>query len=180
MNSVMESGDILHANSVRVLTKKLAPHFPSFEAGQVLVSLRNIHVLALLNVKSRSVAWAATGPWRFQHDADFLENGHLLMMDNRGSLQNSRVLEYDPLTQTFPWCYAGENRSSFLTPTRGMSQRLPNGNTLIALSETGEIVEVTQDKEVVWSYAVGGFVPWARRFAADKLHFLNEEQHPRP
>jgi hypothetical protein len=180
MSNILESGDIFHANSVRVLTKKLAPHFPSFKAGQILVSLRNIHVLALFDVKTRSVVWATTGPWRFQHDADFLENGHLLMLDNRGSLHNSRVLEYDPVTQTFPWCYAGENRTSFLTPTRGMSQRLPNGNTLIALSETGEIVEVSQTKEVVWSYVMGGFVPWARRYSADQLHFLKEGQQPRP
>jgi hypothetical protein len=62
-----------------------------------------------------------------------------------------------------------------------MSQRLPGGNTLIANSEGGEILEVTQSKEVVWSFSVKGvFITSARRYSPDQLHFLKGDQRARP
>ena len=45
-------------------------------------------------------------------------------------------------------CRYGE---PFYTSERGMSQRLPNGNTLIVNSERGTLLEVTPEKEIAWS-----------------------------
>ncbi|HKI34785.1 MAG TPA: arylsulfotransferase family protein [Gemmataceae bacterium] len=181
--------DALHTNFVQVLSRELAPRFPGFKAGQVLISLRHLDTIAVMDVEKGTVVWAARGPWQAQHDPQFLENGHLLIFDNRGLPRGSRVLEYDPQTQAFPWSYSGEHRGPFYTSERGMSQRLPNGNTLIVDSEGGELLEVTQSKDVVWSFLSPAdrhsprgrrFITTARRYSPDQLHFLKEGEHARP
>ena len=36
--------------------------------------------------------------------------------------------------------------------SRGWAQRLPNGNTLVVNSNSGQAVEVTREKKVVWEF----------------------------
>lgn len=176
-----ESGesDLLHTNFVQVLSPALTTKFPAFKAGQVLVSMRNLNTIGVLDLDTSSFVWAATGPWRAQHDAQFLDNGHLLLFDNRGDSAGSRVLEYDPQTQAFPWSYAGRGDRTFYSSERGMSQRLPNGNTLIVDSEEGKIMEVSRERQLVWSRSLGRFITTARRYAAEELTFLGD-RHARP
>jgi hypothetical protein len=172
--------DVLHMNFVRVLTRKLAPRFPRFKAGQVLVSLRNVDTLAVVDPQTRAVVWAARGPWRAQHDAQFLGNGHLLLFDNLGSPRSSRVLEYDPRTQAFPWSYPGEGGRPFRSEERGQAQRLPNGNTLVVNSEGKQILEVTRANEVVWSRSFDVYVCTGRRYSPAQLPFMKGGPRARP
>jgi hypothetical protein len=151
--TIRGKGDLLHANSVKVLPQALAAKFPLFKAGQVLISLRNLGTLAVVDRQSRSVVWASGGIWWAQHDAEFLENGHLLLYDNFGSAnKKTRVVEYDPLTQAIPWCYANENSPPFTAFSHGAKQRLPNGNTLIVHPDARRLFEVTRDKERAWEF----------------------------
>jgi hypothetical protein len=170
----------LHVNCVRVLPRRLAAKFPQFLPGQVLISLRNLHTIAMLDPQSKIVTWAARGPWRAQHDAQFLGNGHILIFDNFGSQHGSRVLEYDPQTQALPWSYSSWNTVPFLSQTRGMCQRLPNGNTLIVSSEQGEIREVTAKRETVWTLLTNRYTTVARRYAPEQLSFLTRGTRARP
>jgi hypothetical protein len=168
--------DPLHTNSVRVLDRNLATRFPLFKAGQVLLSIRSINVLAMLDPESGKIVWATRGPWYAQHDAQFLDNGHLLLYDNLGVAMGSRVLEYDPQTQAFPWSYGGPQGAEFFTSERGACQRFPNGNTLVVNSEAGEMIEVSRDYEVVWSSFADSYVTTARRYTAEELPFLEGQQ----
>lgn len=77
--------DVLHTNSVKVLTRAMASKFPNFKAGQILVSMRSLNAIAVLDPETGTVVWGADGPWHVQHDAQFLDNGHLLIFDNIGS-----------------------------------------------------------------------------------------------
>jgi hypothetical protein len=186
----LADSDPLHANSVKVLSKALAPKFPLFKAGQVLISARNHDTIFVVDVPSRAVVWAAKGIWRHQHAADFLDNGHLLLYDNVGAVSVSRVLEYDPVTQAFPWSYSCE----YFNAVRGMAERLPNGNTLIVDVESLRILEVTPHKEVAWecycslawpssvenSSASPISITTARRYSPDKVQFLKAGTHARP
>jgi hypothetical protein len=191
--SPWKKGDILHANSVRVLGRGLAGKFPLFKRGQVLISFRSLDTIAVLDVPKRKVVWAAQGLWRAQHDAEFLANGRILVFDNLGSLGGTRVLEYDPLTQATPWSYAGEGARSFLAVERGAKQRLPNGNTLILDPDGGRLFEVTRDKKLAWecfcpAVPVAGeraAATWAtltggRRYRAGELTFLKGVSRSRP
>jgi hypothetical protein len=180
-NANMDSkGDFVHANAVKVLSQVLAPKFPLFKPGQVLISLRSLHTLAVLDTHTRSVVWAARGIWQVQHDPEFLENGHLLVYDNCGSNNGSRIIEYDPITQAVPWVYANENSSTYRAGSRGMKQRLPNGNTLITDPDHWMLLEVTQGKELVWEECCGGIVTGARRYGRDELTFLKGDVRARP
>lgn len=168
--------DATHTNCVRVLRSELAAQFPMFKAGQVLVSLRSPSTIALVDPTEGRVVWAARGPWLAQHDPQFLGNGHLLIFDNLGWPKGSRVFEYDPRTQALPWKYSGTVESRFYTSERGMCQRLSNGNTFIVVSESGQMMEVATDGEVVWSHTLGRFIASARRYPSDKLLFLGPDK----
>ncbi len=172
--------DPLHANSVKVLNCRTAKAFPYLKEGQVLVTLRNLDLILALDPVTESVVWSARGMWLGPHDAQFLDNGHLLIFDNLGSARSSRVLEYDPKTQSVPWAYPGDDNPPFLTIDRGMSQRLPNGNTLIVNSQGGEIIEVTARREPVWTCSTGRYICSARRYAPQQLTFLKGDIHARP
>lgn len=184
-----ETGDVLHANSVRVLSPALAPKFPLFKEGQVLLSLRAIDTIAVLDIPTRSIIWSVQGIWRAQHDPGFLENGHLLLYDNAGSDRGARVLEFDPSTHVYPWSYSSENSRNFFAKARGMNQRLPNGNTLIVDPVNARFFEVNMAKELVWQFRIGLDSPEetrpfevtsAIRYAADELTFLKGGTGVRP
>jgi hypothetical protein len=185
-------GDIFHANSVKVLTQARGAKYPLFQAGQVLISLRSLHCLAVLDVRKRSAVWAARGSWRIQHDAEFLDNGHLLIFDNHGWDMGCRVIEYDPVTQAIPWFYSDADPSLFRAGFRGMKQRLPNGNTLIVDPDNRRLLEVTRGKEIVWEHfcpfppaapsqqAGTRAITGARRYSAGELTFLKGVARARP
>jgi hypothetical protein len=185
-------GDHFHTNSVKVLIQARAQQFPLFQPGQVLISLRSLHAIAVLDVRKRSVVWAALGPWRIQHDADFLDNGHLLLFDNHGWSKGCRVIEYDPVTQAIPWVYAEPGSALFHAAFRGMTQRLPNGNTLIVDPDNRRLLEVTQGKELVWENCCrllpvppnqqgsDRAITGARRYRAEELTFLKGVVRARP
>jgi hypothetical protein len=177
----MRRRDVLHTNAVKVLSRALAPKFPFLKAGQILISPRHLDALAVIDPDSGKVVWAARGPWHAQHDPSFLENGRLLLFDNLGSARSSRVLEYDPQTQAFPWSYPDDNAKPFFTRIRGATQRLPNGNTLIVNSDAGQMFEVTPGHELVWSCSCGRVsLNCARRFGPQQLSFLKGDQRARP
>jgi hypothetical protein len=170
-------GDVLHTNAARVLSRRQARKFPMFKAGQVLISVRELDIIAVVDTESRAVVWAAHGPWRRQHDPHFLDNGHLLIFDNLGSPSGSRVLEYDPQTQALPWSYRNDHKDTMC----GMTQRLPNGNTLIVNSDGGKLSEVAPGGELVWLCSCHpDFVPSARRYSRAQLEFLEAGVRARP
>ena len=175
-------GDVLHANSLRVLRKSMAGRFPLFKAGQVLVSLRTPSLLAVLDIPKKTVVWAAKGPWHFQHDAQFLDNGRILLFDNLGSAVGTRVLEYDPATQAIPWSYGGTSQTAFKAEFRGRCQRLPNGDTR-AIDPMRRVFDVSLAKEIVWQMGYGEDqrhetrnITGATFFAPDSLTFLKRSR----
>ena len=135
----------------------MASHLPNAAAGDVLISMRQIDVLAVLDLETRVIKWAVRGPWHMQHDPDVLADGNLLLFDNRGDMKNggtSRILEFDPKTLEIFWEYPGDSEEVLFTSIFGSQQRLPNGNTLISESNNGRILEVTREGDVVWEYKI--------------------------
>ena len=52
------------------------------------------------------------------------------------------------------WTYVAETPSDFYAPNNSGTQRLPNGNTLIADGPAGTIFQATRDGRIVWKYIV--------------------------
>lgn len=152
VNAVPQEFDLLHTNTVAILDGRLAPRIPAFKTGNLLLSCRNISTIAVLDPATGAIVWAATGPWKRQHEPSVLDNGLLLLLDNQGNNGYSRVLEFDPVTLDTAWEYQGAPPESFSTLELGSAARLPNGNTLITESYKGHAFEVTPDKQVIWEY----------------------------
>ncbi len=179
-------GDYFHANSVQPLSKEIAGAFDFAEPGQILVSLRELYAVVLLDPKTGKAVWGMRGPWLGQHDAELMENGHMLIFDNNGNMKGwagiTRVLELNPLTHEIVWEYTGSVDERFSSQIRGAQQRLPNGNTLITESSNARLFEVTSDHEIVWDFrnpdrgvkdsAQIPILMWGQRYDRDNLFFL--------
>lgn len=104
--------------------------------------------------------------------------GHIMAFNNREGTGSSMVVEiappmdslghysYTPGTAFGPaspsWSYSA---SGFYSIHLGGCQRLPNGNTLLAQSTSGKMLEVTSSGTTVWSYTPGGEIVRALRYS---------------
>ncbi|UCH64011.1 MAG: aryl-sulfate sulfotransferase [Fidelibacterota bacterium] len=143
-----------HMNTVESLPDGPAARRDArFRAGNILFSCRNIDTIGVIDRTSGKVIWAwGPGTLDKQHMPTMLPNGNILVYDNGNTLERTRILELDPLTGKILWQYQAEPPTDFYSPTRGSSQRLPNGNTLIAESDSGRLFEVTPEGEIVWEF----------------------------
>jgi hypothetical protein len=78
--------------------------------------------------------------------------GGLLIFDNYGLGEHSRVLELALGDGSERWSFAGTPELPFYSESCGTAQRLPNGNTLITESDGGRAFEVTAGGEMVWEF----------------------------
>ncbi|MBY0407820.1 MAG: arylsulfotransferase family protein [Rickettsiales bacterium] len=173
-----EKHDYVHANSIKVLDARMAAAFPMFKPGQLLVSMRNIDTLAVIDPETGKVVWAARGLWEDQHEAQWLENGHIMVFDNNGyhdgsENKRSRLLEFDPSTGAVAWKFTGV-QTRFYSSFHGSQQLLPGGNLLVTESGEGNrVIEITRDGDLVWSYTINpedfreNPVNMARRYAPE-------------
>jgi outer membrane protein assembly factor BamB len=165
--------DLIHANTVEWLNKEhLFDRSSIYGPGNVLVTSRRQNVTAIINWDSNLVLWAwGQGEILSPHDATLLDNGNILLLDNgdKGHRPFSRVLEIDPLTDKIVWEYRAENPEDFFTASRGAIQRLPNGNTLITNSNSGQVFEVTHEGEIVWEFLNPHLTPTLHRATMRRL-----------
>ena len=146
--------DALHANSIEWL-RHSALVGRGLEHGDdaVLVCFRNQDIVAIIDWSERRPVWAwGRGEISGPHDATLLDDGNVLLFDNGLGRGWSRVIEVDPIRDAIVWEYRAPDPTSFFTITRGSNQRLANGNTLIADSDSGTAIEVTPAGEVVWRF----------------------------
>jgi hypothetical protein len=156
--------DLLHVNDVEVLSKAMADSFPLLDAGDIMLSSRNLNQIWIIDGKTHTLKWWKTGPMIGQHDPDFQADGKITLFDNRpaglpssenhflGDAGGSRILSIDHQTGAFTTLYTTNENSTFYSPYRGKHQLLPNGNILIAETDAGRAYEVLPNGKVVWSY----------------------------
>jgi hypothetical protein len=149
--------DVVHLNDIEELPDSIAARFPAFEAGDLMLSFRNVHVVMIVDPRDWKVKWYQMGPWVRQHDPDFQSNGTITIFDNRADddfegahLGGSEIVELDPSTGTTRRLYGGRPGQDMHTRILGKHQMLPNGNILITQSQGGRILEVTETGEIVW------------------------------
>ncbi|MEC8851127.1 MAG: arylsulfotransferase family protein, partial [Pseudomonadota bacterium] len=151
-------------NDVEPLPAALADAFPMFNAGDLLVSLRNTNLVAVIDRRSHRIKWAENGAWLRQHDPDFMSDGRIIVFDNRKDDANgrvfggSRILAIDPADGQVEVLFEGTEKAPFYTNVMGQQQRQPNGNLLISEPQAGRAIEVTPAGKIVWQY-VNGYTP---------------------
>jgi len=149
LNRLESWGDVTHTNTIQVIERNTS--IPEFTEGRILVSLLSLDFVCLIDV-DKGVVWGESDLWSRQHESILLKNDHMLVLDNSGIKEKSRIIEFNPVTRDFYWVYGGKKEEPFNTPSCGACQRLPNGNTLITETDAGRAFEVTSEKDIVWEY----------------------------
>lgn len=135
-----DSGDVLHTNSLHLLAD-----------GEVLLGSRVHDALLRLDPATGQVSWAATGPWRRQHDAEIGPSGRLWLFDNQGpGGGRSRVLALDPRGGSVLWSWGADE--GLFSEVLGAVQELDDGSVLITESTRGRALQVAPDGSVLWDY----------------------------
>lgn len=166
----------------RVATDFDHPNALTFDNdGNYVASWRNLSQIMFIDSSTGAVLsriGGAKGDYRFiddplngfskQHAVKILPNGHLLVFDNGTdhSPRQSRGVEYrlDPVTRTarLVWQYrpATPTYAEFV----GWIQRLRNGNTWVAFSMLGRVVEADPQGNLIWEGQLRGHTGDLRQY----------------
>ncbi|WP_179378335.1 arylsulfotransferase family protein [Jannaschia marina] len=150
--------DPFHPNDVEMLRPSMADAFPMFEAGDLMFSLREPNLVAVVDPETGVLKWWRHGPWFKQHDPDFEPDGTITVFDNATVFDHatgpkrSRILRTDPQDDSVTMDFTGSAEEPFYTWRRGKHQTLPNGNMLLTEAEHGRLLEVSPAGEVIWTH----------------------------
>lgn len=142
--------DPWHPNDAEPLRAEMADAFPMFEAGDVLISLRELNLVAVLDPDTARMKWMRQGPWFKQHDPDWEADGTISVFDNATGEGRSRILRVRPGEEGVEEVFAGSDAVPFYSWRRGKHQTLPDGGILLTEAEGGRVLEVTPGGEVAW------------------------------
>ncbi len=159
----MRTGDITHLNDIEVLEADMADAFPTLEAGDIVMSLRNIDTVAVFDPDRLRIKALLNLPLHSQHDPDFMPDGTILIYNNNSdgtafgaNYGGSEIIAWDPATGETRLVY-GRDRQQFYTISGGKQQPLDNGNLLITESRMGRIFEVSPEGRLVWEWLAEPF-----------------------
>jgi hypothetical protein len=152
LDFLREVDPTFHTNSIQLLGERSPAGDGPAVRNSALVSFREINTVALVDLDAERAIWAMAGLAIRQHDPSLLDNGNLLIFDNRLAELGSRAIEINPRTQELVWEFPKPGAARIFSACCGTAQRLSNGNTLITFTQTAEAFEVTADGEVVWEY----------------------------
>jgi hypothetical protein len=156
--------DLFHPNDLEVLPEELAPAFPEFRVGDLLISLKKIHMIALVDPGTLEIKWALQGPWRFQHDPDFNPNGQITVYNNNSGRGRTSITAVNPSTREVhePFSSGGVK---YYSESMGKHQILPHGGVLIVVPAEGRVLELDRDGKLVAEF---------NNIYGDKLNFTVE------
>lgn len=153
------SDDITHLNDIEPLGADVAEEYPLFEAGDLVVSMRDLDLVLVVDPVSRRVKWHSSEPFLSQHDPDFMGDGWIGVFDNNKDgtdggqfLGGSRIVAVQPHTDSTKVLYPTSRSDPFFTFIMGKWQRLANGNLLLTESVAARVIEATADGRTVWEW----------------------------
>jgi hypothetical protein len=170
-------GDVTHLNDVEPLRSSMADEYPTFEAGDLVVSLKRLDLVFVFDPESLEVKWHVREPFIGQHDPDFTGDGWIGLFDNNidgtkegTMLGGSRIVSFQPHTDSTKVRFPTSNSDLFYTQTQGKWQELENGNMLLAETAAGRVVEVDPEGNSVWEFVEPG-----ASLTKASLHDLSKE-----
>lgn len=154
----IRSFDPTHVNDIVEVTEPLAERLTGVEPGNLLISIRQLHMLAILDHHTGALKWSVKGNWVRQHDPDITPEGKIIIFNNRprfakiGAPPGSNIIEIEPESGKSRVLFPQEGQTSFYTDIVGMHEALPNENRLIVESRFGRVFEIDSLGEVIWEY----------------------------
>ena len=149
--------DPTHINDIEIVTPILAQKINGINSGDILVSIREMHMLAIFDKNNGQLKWYKQGPWVRQHDIDIMPDGKIELYNNRSKsigewVSGSQIISYDVDTDNVKVIYPPETGIEFYSPIMGTHQRIENNNLLISEALTGRVFETTDSGQIVWEY----------------------------
>ncbi|PWY72148.1 hypothetical protein BO94DRAFT_525634 [Aspergillus sclerotioniger CBS 115572] len=129
----------------------------------IIASSRNTSSVLIIDRMTGNIVWHVTAPTVCQqHCAHAINSaGDLLILDNgvfrpEISVPFSRaiIVSRESKQVIWEWTDSTTGGLGFFTPFMGSAQMLVNGNVLICEAASGRILEVTEDKKLVWEFVV--------------------------
>ena len=153
------TGDILHTNDIEVLSPQMADQYPLFNAGDILVSCRELNSVFVIDHATEEITWLYNKSLHRQHDPDFTGGGNIRVFNNNwdGSdngtyLGGTTLLDINPSENTDTVVYPRSENSDFYSYIGGKAQSLSNGNILITEAMRGRVFEVDSTGATVWEW----------------------------
>lgn len=177
--------DLLHASALALVEKSSGDPESPFQPGRVLVTLRNLELVALFDLALGRCVWSfGKGRLKSPHDALVLENGNLLVLDGLDASGGARVIELDPASERVVWKYVSSSHGAAGFAGPGTLDPQPNGNVLVGLVD--EAFEVTRAGKLVWRHvnpppgAPGRFGDaWTRLLPSEAAQLVLQADAPR-
>jgi hypothetical protein len=160
VRSTKDDCDPFHLNFVQYIDAQMASRLDGVDAGDLLISLRNIYTVLILSPRTRTIKWIQTGRSIEQHSPRFLPDGSLVMFDNTGGdeqLGGARILR--ERVGQLGYSVVAPRRgvplgTSFTSDYAGHIEVGPDGERLlVALATTGQIIEIdVASGKPLWRY----------------------------
>ncbi len=158
--------ELVHLNKIGELSTELAPLFPQFEAGDLIVSVKFLNAVFVFSPETGEIKWTSVGPWLRQHDPEFASDGRILVFNNNtflGDLDNmyrprrdremvSNIIAIDPKTNAWEVVYGEREGEDFLTVIRGKVDETASGGLFITEFEGGRVIETDAEGQIVWEF----------------------------
>lgn len=132
----------IHFNDIQIVKdEKHASFFENGKVGDILISLRNIHTIALLDKDNHKIKWSVSGYFHQQHSPRITNKGTIVLFDNLGSdkkFGKSRVVEISINDKKLIGYYEGTKNNFFESIQRGRIQ-LYEDKILVQNHEQGEL-----------------------------------------
>jgi hypothetical protein len=158
--------------------------------GNYIISFQGLDEITNIDAVTGAIRWRfggrhnqfriigdPLGGFSGQHNVQMLENGHVLLMDNRiRTWGPARAIEYaldvQATTATMVWEYRPS--PAIISMSMGSVQRLDNGSTLVGFGGAGRVAEVA-GAAVAWSATLqtdagGTPVPFYRAVGIHSLY----------
>jgi len=157
--------ELVHSNKVTELSSDMADAFPLFETGDLAISMRQLNLVMVIDPDTKAVKWHQTGPWLRQHDPEFRPDGRISIFNNNAfstAYKDKQVIQttplttniivVDPVTGDTEVIFGEAPGEEMLSVVRGDHQVLSDGGVLITEFDSGRVLQVSADREIVWEF----------------------------
>ena len=149
--------DLSHGNDIDPLTASMAPYFPQFNVGDLLLSYRTQNLLFVLDPRTLKVKWWRVGAWAKQHDPDWESDGWIHVFSNNSDDKRQAARPYSDIVAINPQTM--ETRIDFdgqalqiFSSIQGDHSLTPYGTRMITSTNQGLALEVDQTGQLVFSF----------------------------
>ena len=160
LSATVNPCDPTHLNAIELVPDRLANAVNGFATGDLLISLRELNMVALLDKEGGTVKHAVVGRTVAQHSPKFLPDGQVLVFDNQGGAKNlggSRIVRIDLQSGDLEVVFPKPDDKQwlpFFTETAGHLDVSGDGTrALVSSTDQGKVLEIdVSSGEVLWTY----------------------------